>query len=231
MKKILTTLSAFFLFSTCSFFVHAQDAYSEDFGIWGTVSLEKKLSEKLYVKLEEELRTFDNASRIDQFFTNVGVQYRLNKNIRFALVYRFINKSRDDMSYSKRHRLYVDASYRRKVYNFTFIYRLRTQSQVQDYLSSDDGKYPETFMRHKIDVKYQVKKFIPYVAAEFFLQLNDPRFHEADNQWTRERFYFGLEYELNKRETLGSFFMIQRDMNVNNLQREYVLGFEYAYSF
>jgi hypothetical protein len=231
MKKTLATLSVIFLFSTSSFFVNAQDSYTEDFGIWGTISLEKKLSDKFYAELDEELRTFDNASRIDQFFTNAGIQYRLNKNFRFGLTYRFINKSRDDMSYSKRHRILVDASYRKKVYNFTFIYRLRNQWQVQDYFSSDDGKYPETIMRHKVDVKYQVKNFTPYIAAEFFLQLNDPRFHEADNSFTRQRFYSGMDYELNKRETLGAFFMIQRDLNVENLQREYVLGFEYSHSF
>jgi hypothetical protein len=231
MKKITTTLLAFFLISTCCFLAKAQDVYTEDFGIWGSIGLEKKLSDKVYVRLDEELRTFDNASRIDQFFTNVGVQYRLSKSFRFALVYRFINKTRNDMSYSKRHRLYFDAQYRKKYYNFLFAYRLRTQGQFSNYNSSETGHLMESHLRHKIEIKYQYKKWTPFIAGEFFYQLNDPGFHPADNQFTRHRYYIGTDYDFNKNNTLGTFFLIQKDFNIPEPHRDYVLGFEYTFSF
>ena len=209
----------------------AQKAVTDDFWFWSTVSLDKKISQKFGVSFDEELRLFDNASRINLFFTNVGINYKLNKNFKFALVYRFISKNQDIGPYSRRHRLYFDASYRNKWYNFTYVYRIRFQGQVRDYYSSDKGKYIESYMRHKIDLKYSYKKFTPYLAAEFRFQFTNPHFNEGDDLWDRERFYIGCDYDLTKRSTFGAYFMLQRDMNNERLQHDYVAGIQYGYSF
>lgn len=228
MKKFIPLLV--FLLTLMSAIADAQDAV-DDFGIWSTISIDKKISQKFGVALDEELRTFDNASRIDQYFTNAGVNYKLDKNIRFGITYRFINKGRDDMSYSKRHRIYFDASYRKKVYAFNVSYRFRIQGQVKDYRSSDNGKHLESIMRHKLDVKYNYKRFTPYVAAEFFFQFVDPGFPAGNNLWNRERFYIGSDYDLNKKSTFGCFFMLQRTINIDSPQRDFILGLEYNLSF
>src|SRR5947207_14910286 len=80
----------------------------EDAWLWNTVSINKQLSRKWSLGVDEELRLFDNMSRVNLFFTNVGVSYKLSKVFKFSLVYRFINKNQDDEYYSERHRLYLD---------------------------------------------------------------------------------------------------------------------------
>jgi hypothetical protein len=209
----------------------AQKAVTDDFWFWSTVSVDKKISQKWGASFDEELRLFDNASRINLYFTNLGVNYKLTKNFKFALVYRFINKSRDGQPYSKRHRLYFDTYYKTKWNKFNFTYRVRFQGQVRDVNSSDKGPYIESYMRHKIDLKYSYKKFTPYVAAEFRFQFTNPHFNEGDDLWDRERFYLGLDYDITKKSSVGIYGMLQRDMNNERLQRDFVLGVEYSYSF
>jgi hypothetical protein len=229
MKKTIQLLLFFICIFTATVF--AQDDRPQDAGLWSTISIDKELSRRWSVGLDEELRMFDNMSRIDQFFTNAGVSYKPNKFLKFSVVYRFISKSRDDKPYSNRHRLYFDAAVKKKFYDFSFNYRARVQGQLRDIYSSDEGgKVPETFMRHKIGVDYQYKKFTPNIAAEFFFQFNDPGFHYGDNLWDRTRLSIGCDYEINKRYSAGLFYLFQHDFNVNAAEDNFILGVQFGIS-
>ena len=143
MKKALTV---FLLLTVIVPVAKSQKAITDDFWFWSTVSVDKKISQKWAASFDEELRLFDNASRINLYFTNIGVNYKLTKNFKFALVYRFINKSRDGAPYSKRHRLYFDSFYKTKWNQFSFTYRIRFQGQVRDVNSSDKGLFFVCFL-------------------------------------------------------------------------------------
>jgi hypothetical protein len=202
----------------------------QDAWLWTTFSLEKKITQKTSVFFEEELRFFDNDSRINLFFSNLGVDYQLNKNFKLSLVYRFINKNQDDAYFSKRHRLYVDFSYKQKLNDFAIVYRIRFQGQVRDVYSSEYGRVIESYMRHKIDIKYNYKRFTPYVAAEFRFQINNPDFQQADDLWNRMRLYAGSDYKINRQNSVGIYYMIQQDFNNKRIERDFTLGFQYSIS-
>jgi hypothetical protein len=51
-----------------------------DFGMWNTISIEKKLNKKISVSIDEEFRLKENLSRINLFYTNLGVNYKFQKN-------------------------------------------------------------------------------------------------------------------------------------------------------
>src|SRR5436190_10363729 len=76
----------------------------EDAGMWITASINKKLTRNWTISLDQELRMFDNITRIQSFFTNIGVGYKI-KDFKFSIAYRFINKNEDDMYYSIAHRM------------------------------------------------------------------------------------------------------------------------------
>lgn len=203
----------------------------EDAWLWNTLEIDKKLTRSLSLDFTEELRLFDNMSRINLFFTNIGINYKLNKNFKFSLVYRFINKNQNDVYYSKRHRLYLDISYRHSFKDFNFIYRIRFQGQVRDYYSSDNGRNIERYMRHKFDFQYNYKKFTPYLAAEFRFQFTNPNFYYGNDLWDRYRLYAGSDYKINRQNSFGLYYMIQRDFNNKNIERDYTIGIEYSFSF
>ncbi len=202
----------------------------KDAWLWGTLSLDKKLSKKFTVDLDEELRMFDNMSRVNLFFTNLSLEYKLSKTFHFAVAYRFINKNQDTY-YSQRHRVYVDASYRKKWKQFTFVYRLRLQGQMRDIHSSDKGYSVETYMRHKFDLQYSYKKFKPYLAAEFRYQFTNPRDPGGDDLWDRGRYYAGCEYDFNKKNELNLYYMIQHDYNIPFYEEDFTTGIQFTHHF
>lgn len=207
-------------------------AQNSDFGIWTTLSLDKKINSKFEVSLAEELRLFQNAQRLNLIYTNLGVNYKITKSIRFALVYRFVQKYRDENYFSWRHRIYFDAQIKEKYYPFTFVYRVRIQSQVRDYYTSDDGKIPERFWRNKFDIRYDLGKgFNPYTAVEFNYQFKNERNTDANNKFSRVRYFVGCQYKHSQNKTFDLFFMHQREMNVVNPARNFIVGMEYNYSF
>ena len=199
----------------------------QDAWLWTTLSVDKKLSHHWGVGLDEELRLFDNMSRINLLFTNVEVSYKIN-SFKFSLVYRFVNKHQDDRPYSKRHRLYFDAAYKYNKKKFSIMYRLRFQGQVRDYYSSKEGKYIESYSRSKFDFTYDLNKYSPFIAAEFRYQLNNPGFHEADNLWDRMRYYVGCTYSFNRTHSVQVYYMFQHDFNNNRLENDYTLGIQYS---
>jgi hypothetical protein len=226
-----TTLSYFF---TCCFFFFTTCGYAQvnDFGAWTAVSLDKKLSNKFTLVIAEEIRFFQNLQRLNLTYTNLGLSYKLNKSIKLTAVYRFIQKYRDENDFSWRHRIYLDAQFKEKYYPFTFVYRARLQTQVRDYYSSDDGKFLESYWRNKFDVRREFGKgFSPYLAAEFRYQFYNDRNKEANNKFNRGRYFLGCQYQYTESKTFDVFFMHQREINVNNRERNYIIGFEYSYSF
>lgn len=207
-------------------------AQVNDFGVWTTFSLDKKINGKFSANLTEEFRLFQNAQRYNLSYTNVGLSYKLTKAWKFSVVYRFLQKYRDENTISWRHRFYVDAQFKQKYYPFTFIYRARLQSQVRDFYTSYDGKIPERYWRNKFDLRYELNKsFSPYLAAEFRYQFKNDRNKSANNKFNRGRYYVGCQYQHSESKTFDFFFMHQREFNVNNPERNYIVGVEYAYSF
>ena len=207
-------------------------AQKTDAGLWTTLSIDKKLNNKFSANLTEEVRLFQNVQRLNLAYTNLGVSYKLNKYVKLSAVYRFLQKSQDENYISWRHRIYADAQFKYRYYPFTVVYRARLQSQVRDYFTSRDGKIPERYWRNKFDVKYELGHGIsPYIAAEFRYQFKNNRNKDANNEFNRGRYYVGCQYQHSESKTFDFYFMNQREFNVNNPERNFILGIEYDYSF
>ena len=88
----------------------AGSVYSQesDFGLWYEVNAEKSLSKKFDIDGTVMVRTFDNASTIEQAFMELGASYSPNKYIGFAATYRIGNYLEDDDLYHIRHKWFGD---------------------------------------------------------------------------------------------------------------------------
>jgi hypothetical protein len=216
-------LALFMLIMSTQAFTQWNDAQ-----LWTSVNLEKKIIKGLSVTLSEEVRFSENITEVGTFFTDIGLNYKINKNWRIAGNYRFTNKIQLDNSYSKRHRYYFDLSYRQKFYQFTIIARTRFQSQYADVNSSETGHLPEYYSRNKLTLKYNInQKISPYLSAEAFIPLNNPDVKGIDNM----RYSLGVEWEFVKNSTLDVFYLIQQEYQKANRERDYVMGIGYTYSF
>lgn len=210
------------LFTICAF------SQSNDMQLWTNISLEKKLTKTFSLNFTEEVRFNENISEVGQFFSDLGGTYKISKAWRVSANYRFTNKRQVDNSYSKRHRYYLDLSFKKKFDLIVFSFRTRFQSQYADIYSSNDGTFPSYYSRNKLSLKLDLnKKYLPYLNAEMFYQLNNPDGNKVDNM----RYSVGLEYEFNKRMGVDLFYMIQQEYNVKNPERDFVVGVGYKYSF
>jgi hypothetical protein len=225
MKKLLFILIIFF--SLSDIFGQA----TNDAGLWATFNIEKKLSEKFSVFGTEECRLRENFTRINLFYTDLGVEYRPAKILKVALAYRLIEKNLIDNTYSYRHRFMLDITAKKKFGNFILSYRHRLQREVRNIQTSEDGFLPEWYSRNKVAIKYDFgKKIVPYVAAEFRYQIANPRAVDSDGVWHRNRYVAGLDYKATEKSTFGLFYLVQNEYNVSAPQNLYIVGIEYSLS-
>ena len=202
-----------------------------DAGMWNTFSLDYAINKKVSVLFAEELRIKENYTRLNLFYTNIGVEYTLNKYIKTSIVYRPIQKILDDNTFSNRHRLMWDASIKYKIKKISLSYRHRLQVEAKNIQSSELGHVPEWYSRNKIEIGYQAtKKINPYIAIEMRFQLADPRLISAYHQWDRIRYQFGVDYKLNGFSKVGVYYLMQRLFNVPSDENLYITGLEYSMS-
>lgn len=208
----------------------AQAVYP-DAGSWNTFNVDYKLNKKLSGVFTEELRFKENFSRLNLFYTNLGLEYKFSDFFKAALVYRFIEKFQDDNSFSFRHRLMLDLTIKKKFGKIGFSYRQRIQAEKRDIYSSDIGYLPEWYSRNKFTLKYDTdKRYTPYVAVELRYQFRNPREWQSDKTWHRSRYSIGIDYKINKKSTFGLYYLIQREFNVVLPQNLYIVGLEYSIS-
>jgi hypothetical protein len=223
-KKLLIGIPVFI---SCSMFAQI----SNDAGLWTTFNIDKKVKKNFAVFATEEFRLRENFTRLNLFYTDLGFSLKPFSFLKVSLAYRTIQKNTKENTFSFRHRLMLDITLKKKVGMFALSYRQRIQSEVRDVYSSDFGDIPEWYSRNKFEIKFDLNKPItPYIAAEFRYQINNPRLVEANNTWHRNRYFVGLDYKRNDKNSFGIYYMIQQEYNVSAPQNLYILGLEYDLS-
>ena len=223
MKKITLV---FFVFALS---ISSASAQYDDAGMWNTINIEKKLKNNFHLFLTEEFRLKENFSQINLFYTDVGFGYKPYNFLKVELAYRSIEKHLITDFYSIRHRLMLDITLKKKLGNFDLAYRHRLQTEVRNVNSSDTGTIPEWYSRNKLTVKYDLqKKITPYASCELRYQIDDSRNLESDKTWHRGRYVLGLNYEKDKKNTFGFYYLIQHEWNVSIQEDLYIFGLEYS---
>lgn len=202
---------------------------TNDAGLWTTINIQKELKKNVSVFLTEECRLKENFTRLNLFYTDLGVAIRPIKFLKVSLAYRMIDKFLIDNTFSYRHRLMLDITIKEKFGQFALSYRHRLQSEIRNVYSSDNGTLPEWYSRNKFELKYDLDKPVtPYIAAEFRYQISDPRNVESDKTLHRNRYIVGLDYKINDRNAFGLYYLIQNEYNVSVPENIYIVGLEYT---
>lgn len=224
-RKLVRFLVVIF-FLECAFSAIQAKAQEKDAGLWTSLNFETKLVKKLSLSLSEEFRFNENITELGTSFTDIGLDYKLNKHWQVAVDYRFTQKRRLDDYYSFRHRFYADIKYNHKLNPFEISFRSRLQDEYDDIGRAPDGGVPIFYMRNKIGLKWDTKKkYEPYLSAELFSPLNYPREFAFDNIRTLA----GVEYSISKHHSLDVFYMIQRELNVSSPKTDFIIGLGYYF--
>lgn len=184
-------------------------AQKKDFGIWYGVSAEKKLTDKIDIDLSTRIRTFGNASKIEEAFLEGGLAYSFNKHLAIAGSYRLTENIEDNNSYYFRHKWLLDFKGNLPVSDFSFSCRFRFQTRIKTFIKDENDKFPDYTGRIKLKALYKTPSFPvnPYVYAESFF----PMFSDNTRTIEKNRFAAGIEFSIAKRHSIEAEYIFQRD--------------------
>ena len=224
MTMIRKSLLVFFFLVIYSS-VYCQES---DFGLWYEVNAEKSLSKKFDLEGTFMVRTFDNASTLDQAFMELGASYNLNKYVGFALSYRIGNYLEDDDLYHIRHKFLGDIKGSLPAGNFEFSVRVRLQILARLYTEDEGDPALEYDGRLKLKGVYKIPDFPvnPYLSFETF----SPVFRNEGRLIDKSRSTIGLEYKITRKHIVDIQYIYQRD-NYPHLSLMHIISLGYTFKF
>ena len=208
----------------CYLFVVPVLSQEKDFGLWTSFELEKKIIKNLELDFGLANRMQNNLAQRDESFIDMGVSYRYSL-FAAGFGYRYTNNFRLGRNDEYSHRLVWQLRFRPEWNRFRFDYRLRYQSQYFSLLTSETGNIPDTFIRNRLRISYNIKKsdFRPSVSYEYFYRLKqyDP------SEFQRRRLTLGMDYNINKNNTIRLSYIMHETFNVRNSRVSHIIGLEY----
>jgi hypothetical protein len=200
----------------------------DDFGIWFGVNSKHKLLKNLDVELSGCLRTFNNASQIEQSLLEGGGQYNFNKFISASGSYRLISKLEDDSKYYFRHKLFLDAKATLPSGNFSFSLRARIQRTTKTYIEDEEDLISKYYGRLKFKAEYNIPAFLlsPYIYCEPFL----PVFSDSGFKISKNRLSVGTELQITRRSSVDLEYIFQRDYQPH-ISNGHIISLNYTIKF
>ena len=212
MKTIRNSL--FFLI----FFSFSSLAQENDFQIWNTLNLKKKINKSFTADLKYGLRYRENASLISNQFIDLRIKYRENKRWSYAIGYRSISDYSLSSDVNFKNRLYFDAYYSKKIKRYFLDIRNRFLNQSNSFTSKQ-------VFRQKFKLSYNIRKtkLEPSLAIELF--------YNFDNSFYKMRNSLVLAHPINKKLDFSLVYKIENEFNINDPMTLFIFEPKLSYRF
>lgn len=224
MKKIYLLL--FLIQTACSCKLFAQN---DDAQFWENIYLEKNLTQRWALHVNEEGRLTNNFTSPNYIYADFGLTYKVNKHIHCTAAYVPIAKKLPTGFVSFRHQMYIDAVFKFKFHHFTIYDRQMFQNQYNDILHSSDWNIPSYYIRNKVTVKYKTKSRVtPYMAEELYFEWDNSK--KNSNQIDRIRYFAGLFYRLNGINELEAYYLIEPHFHSRQAYTNWIIGLGFSHT-
>lgn len=200
-----------------------------DFEVWSAAEIKYEASEKWTLGLEQQLRMRDNASEVDQYFTEFNMKKDVSKSFYYSLGFRYIrdNDNQGDIQgYENNFRYNLDFGYKHKVQKFDVNYRVRFQRRNEIGLTRAEGDEANNHLRLRVAAKYNIKKWKldPEASSEIFYNL------QQGEHFNKFRLTLSTKYKLKKYGALGAFYRIEKALATSYPKTTHIAGIEYNYT-
>ena len=228
-RKIILTLLTIFIVNTVFSQTQPVTTNTKDFSTWFSASLGYKLSKKLTLSVQEQLRLKENASTTDSYFTQFGAAYELVKGLEAGVGYRsikFNDNQGANQGYINFGRLQFDLSYGHKLSDFSLKYRVRYQTKNQLGILDVANKQ----IRFKTSIGYNIKgwKLDPKFSVEIFDRMGATI--TSKNGLKKYRLTLGTSYSMKNAGKFSLFYRIEKDTKAVIPMTNYILGLKYSYT-
>jgi hypothetical protein len=227
------------IFLFLSILVTAQQYY-DDAKARMSIGLEKKISKKLSLRLQQQDRWDKNLSRYYRGSLDVGISYKITPNIKLEADYVYIQRRKKTDRFTARHWTSVDVVFKKEVRRFSFLYRNMLQARFKEPGTAKDSYIARWYDRNKLTVKYQLsKRFEMFVAEEIYIPLNSPLVKGPE----RSRSIIGTDIKTFRHQELELYFMYQLQLQKDNwyklsdkyqypyMNRDFIYGLSYTFTF
>lgn len=200
-----------------------------DLESWTSAKLKYRHSNKLDFSLEQQLRLKDDASTVDQYFTEFTVGYDILKPLNLAVGARYV-KENDNVGkiqgYETHFRWNTDLTYKHSIERFDLKYRLRYQNKDELNVTELEGDTATQTARLKVGMDYNIRnwKFDPNLSAEIFNRLSN------NEGFNRIRLTLGTSYAFKKAGELGAFYRYEKQLMAENPKTTNIIGIKYQYT-
>lgn len=189
--------------------VFSQESGESEVGNWLMYFGTEKLSEKLSVHHEGQLRLYEATNNFNQLLLRYGLNYKTSDNSMLTGGYGFISSATFDKEdfeiRTKEHRIWEQFILRNKVGRLSFSHRYRLE---QRWVTSDDVSDDYTnraryrlFMSIPLSNKEMIDNTLFFAFYdEIFLNLNN-------NPFSQNRFYLALGYKFNSIVSVQSGYL------------------------
>ncbi len=186
-----------------------QESGESEVGNWLMYFGTEKLSEKLSIHHEGQLRLYETTSNFNQLLLRYGLNYRTSDNSILTGGYGFISSATFDKEdfgiKSNEHRIWEQFILKNKVGRLNFEHRYRLE---QRWITSDDISNDYTnraryrlFISIPLSNKEMIDDTLFFVFYdEIFLNLNN-------NPYSQNRFYLALGFKFNSTLSLQSGYL------------------------
>jgi len=206
-------------------------AQVNDAQFWSEVKISHKISRNKTISADFGMRFSENISEIGTAYSEFNFDQKITKNWEISCGYRYSSKRKNEDLYTNRHRANIDLSYKNNYNLFGFKLRTRGVIEFKNIFSSPEGIVPQYSWNNKLEVKYSLlKKVKPFVSLESYLSFSKTN-NTQQYDITKIRSSLGVEYKINKRQSLEFFYLFEQEFNQKNLERNFVSGINYICSF
>ena len=207
-----------------------QAAYSPQKDLQGIIgiNIEKKISRSFAVSLFSQQSFNQNLAELGTSFIDIGLSYKLNRNITFGADYRFIKHRNLNNFYDNRQLLLADVTYSKGFNKFSFSARVRFQNQYYDQIAEENYKPWSAYNRDKLTLRYKLNYYIvQYLSAEIFYPFNNTERNGID----RLRGTAGIFYNFNDHLRSEWYYAISQAFNRKTNNTIYAIGTTWYYRF
>lgn len=200
-------------------------AQYSDLNAWTNLYVEKRLVRGLNLHLEAQGRINENVTNFYYSSLDLGLTFKPVKWLNVSGAYVVSGKEMKEGGVNMRNQYYVSALFKFKKDWLRVNNRVMLQSKNNDsYLADEMIQYRDNYFRDKLSVKVDLtRRLTPYIAQEFYFELNDP----SGNDISRSRSFIGIEFLINKRSQVELYHMLQKELNQKRPQNDYVIGIGY----
>ena len=228
-------------------------AADNDFGMWYSVSAEKKITKKWSAEIEAEMRTRNDARTWDRWSASASAKYKLTKWLNAEVAYVFLNDNNPEkISYhtngdynnwrpscwGTRHRFNVSLTGKVGFGGFEVSLRERWQYTYRPEATTlrydfDNSEWEDVAVRGKgsnvlrsrLQVEYNIpkSKVDPHASVELF------------NAWNVEkvRYTVGADWKIRKKHVIGVNYIYQsiNGDDVDNDPNSNIVSQSYKFKF